>query len=94
MFNMSWTTPHKGEIRAIRLTYNPIKIMHPFGPLTDADGNVWDMRGIQGSKDGILLLLRPCSNDDLWWDTSHNANPSGWRTWVPYRVEVIEKEDV
>jgi hypothetical protein len=34
MLKMSWTTPHEGEIKTIRLTYSPMKIMYPFGPLT------------------------------------------------------------
>jgi len=93
MFKMSWTTPYEGEIETVRLTCNPMKIVHPFGPLTDADGNTWDMGGMQGSKDGILLLLRPCSNNDPWHSTAGGVFPSGSRQWIPYKVEVVEEEE-
>ena len=48
MWNLSYMTPCEVQ-GTIRVT----KPIRQLGPLTDADGNKWDVRGMEGTQDAI-----------------------------------------
>jgi hypothetical protein len=75
----------------VRLSKHPLKTdQGPFGYIKDLDGNDWDANGYMG---GCILLRPVVLGYDPWYGSCSNFIPHGERKWLPYEIEVVEKEN-
>lgn len=82
MFNLNYSEPCKieGTIRMKKPVYR-------LGPLTDVDGNVWDVRGILGS---VIQAVPHHHLHPFYSDTSGADHGFVSQTWKPYQTEIVE----
>lgn len=97
MFSMWWTAPHQGEIKILRFKKSRDPVWHGLGVHVDIDGNAWDVKMIQTTKEGRFICARPYDTMDPYNSTamggygfSQTQYNDLVRTWIPYRVELID----
>jgi hypothetical protein len=86
MFHLNQLLPYEGEIKTVKLDFDPIRSGRLFGTITDLEGNKYDLQGCCGGH----LMMRPYV-DDYFTST---LPPGSWRgvqsaQWVPYKYEVV-----
>jgi len=94
VFHMSYSTPHKGEVKTLRLTRDPFR--YGLGHYTDTDGNVWDVYALMGKTytgcDRSYINARRVHPSMDYYSTATNASSDGFHKWEPYYIEVVPKD--
>jgi len=93
MFNLSWTSPYKGEIKTLKLTRKPMSL----GYYKDVDGNTWDVSMIIGSNYAAsgkpYICARQVDMYNPYYSTGSDSNQNGFHKWIPYYYEIIENKN-
>jgi len=85
MFKLSYTTPHLGEVKTIRLKRDPS--WFGMGLYEDEKGSLWDINGVFGSH----VWARLYDSREAVYSTS-SVSQGYSVTWEPYKVEVVGDE--
>ena len=86
MFRASWTTPHNGEVKTLRLLKDPR--YHGLGQYYDEEGTLWDVHSIRG----VFVTAREVIPGAYsgYYDTTPDGGGNGViHKWIPYKVEVV-----
>jgi len=92
MYNFSWMTPYKGEVKTLRFFRDPRR--SGLGHYEDTNGVRWHIYAIIGEH----VNARPINQHPGYYGTSSLSSTAGTtgfnnpvNTWIPYRVEVVKK---
>lgn len=89
MFKLSWTSPSKlqGEIYITELQRKTLRL----GPLTDCEGNPWDIHAYYTTDEATIACACPMSQlHPYYYDTSGQSWGLVSQTWKPYKLVVKE----